>query len=80
MEPKKWWLISDEALTEARTTFQEIVLNPTHQDVDDWARDALHAIDTGTGKTNAVPDDLRDPILPDEKPDGSTESRLTGVF
>jgi hypothetical protein len=78
MEPKKWYLISKEDADEIREALE---LFTTFYDIDsnNVARDALHTLDSGLHATDAVPDDWRD-VLPAEKPDGSTESRLESAL
>lgn len=53
----KWWLVSDDDLNEVRKMLGEAIKNAVH---DQSYKDALHALETGMHKTDAVPADFDD--------------------
>lgn len=57
----KWWLVSEDTLTEARFVLGLAIKDPgQNESYKKMFKDALHTLETGTHKTDAVPTDYND--------------------
>ena len=60
MEPKKWWLISDDDVRKIRTKLAMCQRTSSWVQVNDFAEDAFHTLDSGLHTTDAAPSDWKE--------------------